>query len=49
VRIHGLRAVAGFPIYLEFDGYIDNTAGYWKDGAASLPFDTNGDPAIRVG
>jgi hypothetical protein len=49
LKIHGLCAVAGIPNYLDLDGHIDNTAGYWKDGAASLPFDTNGNPAIRVG
>ena len=49
MRIHGLCAVAGIPIYLDFDGHMDNTAGYWEDGAASLPFDTNSVPAIRIG
>lgn len=31
-------------IFLDFDGHAD-TSGRWKDGAASLPFDTDGNPS----
>ena len=40
------RPGANRVIYLDFDGHTDTTAGYWKDGAASPPFDTNGDPVV---
>ncbi len=40
------RPGANRVIYLDFDGHIDNTAGYWVDGAASPAFDTDGDPAV---
>lgn len=39
------RPGANRVIYLDFDGHVDNTSGYWKDGASAPPFDTNGDPA----
>lgn len=39
------RPGANRVIYLDFDGHVDNTAGYWKDGASAPPFDTNGDTA----
>lgn len=41
-RLHS-RPGADRVIYLDFDGHVDNTPRGWKDGAASPPFDLDGD------
>lgn len=41
------RPGANRVIYLDFDGHIDNTPGFWKDGAAAPPYNiSGGDPAV---
>jgi autotransporter-associated beta strand protein len=41
------RPGANRVIYLDFDGHIDNTPGYWKAGAASPAYNISGNnPAI---
>jgi autotransporter-associated beta strand protein len=39
------RPGANRVIYLDFDGHVDNTPGYWKDGAYAPPYNIpNSDP-----
>jgi autotransporter-associated beta strand protein len=39
------RPGANLVIYLDFDGHVDNTPGYWKDGASAPPYNVpNSDP-----
>ena len=41
------RPGANRVIHLDFDGHVDNTPGYWKDGAASPAYNISGNnPAI---
>ncbi|MEY4243037.1 MAG: hypothetical protein RLZZ245_622 [Verrucomicrobiota bacterium] len=39
------RPGANLVIYLDFDGHVDNTPGYWKAGATAPPYNVpNSDP-----
>lgn len=39
------RPGANLVIYLDFDGHVDNTPGYWKAGASAPPYNVpNSDP-----
>jgi autotransporter-associated beta strand protein len=39
------RPGANLVIYLDFDGHVDNTPGYWKAGASAPPYNIpNSDP-----